>query len=242
MTGPERSAAWPKRNPGKLCSEKTRSGLMSANFGSASTPAAPAPFRRLEHQDRSALGGPLLRQAPSGLSCARHAHTDAPCPQSPSDIQSRRSPRSAARRARPAPSPSTQAHCPHRSPPPRARQGPISPHPASSRPATERLFPPPPSPRPNFRPPDHALINGTPLGVIRYADAGYDESFEEIAAKDSFEGVRAELPRCTLRAGAIASHGATRHLMLILNGEGSASQYMLGLMIRKRRGRSPDHT
>ncbi|KSV75295.1 hypothetical protein N182_26485 [Sinorhizobium sp. GL2] len=50
------------------------------------------------------------------------------------------------------------------------------------------MFPLPPSPRPNFRPPDHALINGTPLDVIRYADAGYDESFEEIAAKDSFEG------------------------------------------------------
>ncbi len=30
---------------------------------------------------------------------------------------------------------------------------------------------------------DHALTNDTALGVIRYADAGYDESFEEIAAK-----------------------------------------------------------
>ncbi|MBP1883375.1 urocanate hydratase [Sinorhizobium mexicanum] len=30
---------------------------------------------------------------------------------------------------------------------------------------------------------DHALTNDTSLGVIRYADAGYEESFEEIAAK-----------------------------------------------------------
>jgi urocanate hydratase len=29
----------------------------------------------------------------------------------------------------------------------------------------------------------HALTNDTALGVMRYADAGYDESFEEIAAK-----------------------------------------------------------
>jgi urocanate hydratase len=30
----------------------------------------------------------------------------------------------------------------------------------------------------------HALTNDTALGVMRYADAGYDESFEEIAAKE----------------------------------------------------------
>ncbi len=30
---------------------------------------------------------------------------------------------------------------------------------------------------------DYALTNDTSLGVIRYADAGYDESLEEIAAK-----------------------------------------------------------
>ena len=29
----------------------------------------------------------------------------------------------------------------------------------------------------------HALTNDTALGVIRYADAGYPESFEEIGAK-----------------------------------------------------------
>ena len=31
---------------------------------------------------------------------------------------------------------------------------------------------------------DHALTNDTALGVMRYADAGYEESFETIAAKD----------------------------------------------------------
>jgi urocanate hydratase len=30
---------------------------------------------------------------------------------------------------------------------------------------------------------EHALTNDTALGVIRYADAGYEESFEEIEAK-----------------------------------------------------------
>jgi urocanate hydratase len=31
---------------------------------------------------------------------------------------------------------------------------------------------------------EHALTNDTALGVMRYADAGYAESLEEIAAKD----------------------------------------------------------
>jgi urocanate hydratase len=30
---------------------------------------------------------------------------------------------------------------------------------------------------------DHALTNDTALGVMRYADAGYEESLEEIAEK-----------------------------------------------------------
>jgi urocanate hydratase len=30
---------------------------------------------------------------------------------------------------------------------------------------------------------EHALTNDTALGVMRYADAGYDESHEEIVAK-----------------------------------------------------------
>ena len=31
---------------------------------------------------------------------------------------------------------------------------------------------------------DHSLTNDTALGVIRYADAGYDESHDEIAKKN----------------------------------------------------------
>ncbi|MNU06351.1 Urocanate hydratase [compost metagenome] len=31
---------------------------------------------------------------------------------------------------------------------------------------------------------DHALTNDTALGVIRYADAGYDEALDEVEKKD----------------------------------------------------------
>ena len=31
---------------------------------------------------------------------------------------------------------------------------------------------------------DHALTNDTALGVMRYADAGYDEALDEVAKKD----------------------------------------------------------
>jgi urocanate hydratase len=31
---------------------------------------------------------------------------------------------------------------------------------------------------------DHALTNDTALGVMRYADAGYDEALDEVTKKD----------------------------------------------------------